>query len=40
MPRPKALNKQPAMTRWTAKPKSEGDSDALTDDEYRKRYGS
>jgi hypothetical protein len=37
MPRPQALNEQPAMTRWTAEPKSEGDSDALTDDEYGKR---
>jgi hypothetical protein len=40
MPRPKALNEQPAMTRWTTEPKSKSDSDALTDDEYRKRYGN
>ena len=36
MPRSKTLNEQPAMTRWTAEPKSKGDSDALTDDENRK----
>jgi hypothetical protein len=40
MPRPKALNKQPAMTRWTAKPKSNGDGNALTDDEDGKRYSN
>lgn len=38
MPRPKALNEQPAMTRWTAEPKSKDDSDALTDYENGKRY--
>jgi hypothetical protein len=40
MPWPKALNEQSAMTRWTAEPKSKGDSDALTDDENRKRYSN
>jgi hypothetical protein len=38
MPRTKALNEQPAATRWTAEPKSQGDSDAMTNEEDGKRY--
>jgi hypothetical protein len=40
MPWPQALNEQPAITRWTTEPKSKRDSDALTDDENRKRYSN
>jgi hypothetical protein len=39
MPRSKTLNEQPAMTCWTAEPKSKCDSNALTDDENGKRNG-
>jgi hypothetical protein len=37
MPRSEALNEQPAMTRWTAEPKSKDESDAVTNDENWKR---
>ena len=38
MPRTEALNEQPVITCWTAEPKSEGDGDAVTDDENGKRH--
>jgi len=40
MPRSQALNEEPPTTRWTAEPKSKNNSDALTDDENRKRYSN
>jgi hypothetical protein len=39
MPRSKTLNQQPAMTRWTAEPKSKDDGNGLTNDENGKRNG-
>jgi hypothetical protein len=36
--RPKALNQQPVITRWTAEPKRENDGDSLTDDKNGQRY--
>jgi hypothetical protein len=38
MPRPEALNEQPAMARWTAEPKRDNDRNEVTDEKDGKRY--